>query len=332
MRTEDSVKEHVLGNIEAMEESWLKWASEMEADDDLASDTSVPPFWSGVVSAALSDTTIKQFILVPDGIYYNVNPVILPLEGTGQIRVDVVVDLDAYLRPEVPTNRIGSVLLVGGLDYGGKEGQRFALADRLRSDSGLDRGSGWVKLPATEREVHAIAEKLRDKHVMVDLVTGTAGTAERMKELAFPQAIHLATHGFVDQQGVKERSAGLVLSGANSSGAAQQVPGSYLYAEDIRELDLFACDLVVLSACRTALSSEGYGQGDIIKAFQDAGVAKVVASSWAVPDECTSLLMEHFYDYDLSGVPASQALAEAQRKVALRFPRKRDWAAFMVYQ
>ncbi len=281
--------------------------------------------------AAALDTTIKHYVLVPDGIYYNVNPTVLPLESTGQVRVDVVVDLDAYLRPEVPTNRVGSVVLVGGLDYGGKEGQRFALAERLRSDSGLDRGSGWVKLPGTEREVLAIAAKLEGKHIPVDLITGRKATADRFNELAFPQAIHLATHGFVDQQRGVERTAGLVLSDANATGVSPEAGASYLYAEDIRELDLFACDLVVLSACRTALSSDGYGQGEIIQAFKEAGVSKVVASSWAVPDECTSMLMEHFYDYYLSGVPASQALAEAQRKVAIRFPNKRDWAAFMVY-
>ena len=105
-----------------------------------------------------------------------------------------------------------------------------------------------------------------------------------------------------------------------------------LYAEDIRELDLFACDLVVLSACRTALSSNGSGQGEIIKAFKKAGVSKVIASSWAVPDECTALLMDHFYEYYLTGISASEALAEAQRKVAIRYPNVRDWGAFMVYQ
>ena len=330
-RTEDAMDERVLGSIATIEESWRGWTRDMETGDGSSDNTGVPAFWEGVVRAASTDTTIKHFVLVPDGIYYNVNPAVLPLESTGQIRVDVVVDLEACLRPEVPTNRIGSVVLVGGLDYGGNEGQRFALADRLRSDTGLDRGSGWVKLPGTEREVNSIADKLRVKRMAVDLITGSDATSARLGQLAFPQAIHLATHGFVDKRGGAERSAGLVLSGANAVGEAHRVGENYLYAEDIRALDLFACDLVVLSACRTALSSNGHGQGDIIKAFKDAGVSKVVASSWAVPDECTSLLMEHFYDYYLSGVAASQALAEAQRKVALRFPNKRDWAAFMVY-
>lgn len=332
IRTEDTMNVQVLGSIEAIEESWRKWATEMESGEWNANNTTIPSFWYGVVRAASMDTTIKQYVLVPDGIYYNVNPTILPLEKTGQVRVDVVVDLDTYLRPKVPTNRIGSVVLVGGLDYGGKQGQRFALADRLRSDDGLDQGGSWVDLPSTEREVDAIADKLRLKHISVDLITGKSATTNSLQELAFPQAMHFATHGFVDRQGKNGRSSGLVLSGANTAGDAEQPQQSYLYAEDISELDLFACDLVVLSACRTALSSAGQGQGEIIKAFKKAGVSKVIASSWAVPDECTSLLMEYFYDYYLSGVSASQALAEAQRKVAIRFPNKRDWAAFMVYE
>jgi hypothetical protein len=332
MVTADSVYEEVMGSIIEVEQSWSQWMEQFESGSNISVTADVPEFWQPVVTLAAKDPTVMQYIIVPDGIYFNVNPSVLPLERTGQVRVDVVVDLDEYLRPNVPTNRTGSVVLVGGLDYGGQEGQRFALAEQLRSDRGLDQKGGWVKLPGTAREVGSIADKLRSRSASVDLITGSSASTRRLQGLAFPQAIHFATHGFVDKRD-GGRKAGLVLSGANSASTSDTLTGSigYLYAEDISELDLFACDLVVLSACRTALSSDGQGQGEIIKAFKDAGVSKVIASSWAVPDECTSLLMGYFYDYYLTGVPASQALAEAQRKVAVHFPNSRDWAAFMVY-
>ena len=56
--------------------------------------------------------------------------------------------------------------------------------------------------------------------------------------------------------------------------------------------------LVVLSACETGLVGElvpdeavGLPTGLLY-----AGARTVVASSWAVPDESTTLLMEYFYD------------------------------------
>lgn len=331
-RSEGAENNHVLGTIEHIEASWRSWATARSGEGS-SDGKEVPAFWEGVIAATGSDTTIRQYVLVPDGIYFNVNPTLLPIERTGQARVDVVVDLDRYLRPLVPTNRVGSMVLVGGLDYGGTRSKGFGVAALLRSDEGLDEDGSWVDLPGTEREVKGIAEKLQGKRVAVDLITGSEATNTRVGELAFPQAIHFATHGFVDRRVEGGRSGGLVLSQANTRGASATEGGgeAYLYTKDIRELDLFACDLVVLSACRTALSSDGLGQGEIIKAFKDAGVSKVIASSWAVPDECTSLLMGYFYDHYLQGIPASQALAEAQRKVAMRFPEDKDWAAFMVY-
>ncbi len=323
-----------LGSIEEIESSWHEWAKAMGEGADFVQQKSVPSFWVPIVQAVAQDSTIKQFALIPDGVYFNVNPNILTLEPTGQVRVDVVVDLASYLLPKVPSNRIGPVVLVGGLDYGGERSQRFALAGTIRSDRGIAKGGGWLNLPGTEKEVRAIAERVSANKGVPELITGSDASRSRIQELAFPQAIHFATHGFVRQDSVKARSAGLVLSGANidPDGEGSYNSEGYLYAEDIRELDLFACDLVVLSACRTALSSNGSGQGEIIKAFKKAGVSKVIASSWAVPDECTALLMDHFYEYYLTGISASEALAEAQRKVAIRYPNVRDWGAFMVYQ
>jgi CHAT domain-containing protein len=166
-------------------------------------------------------------------------------------------------------------------------------------------------------------------------LTGDSATVTAMRQLAFPRVVHFATHGYVAEGEATSGSAGLVLSGANNINHAI-TPGAtsdaYLDADQIRKLDLFACDLVVLSACRTARSTSGTGQSEIIQAFKEAGVGQVIASSWAVPDECTAMLMDYFYEYYIRGVSASQALAEAQRKVATRFPNKRDWAAFMVYE
>jgi CHAT domain-containing protein len=65
---------------------------------------------------------------------------------------------------------------------------------------------------------------------------------------------------------------------------------------DIYNLRLDA-DLVVLSACQTALGKEIKGEGlvGLTRAFFYAGAPRVVASLWQVNDLATAELMKKFY-------------------------------------
>jgi hypothetical protein len=56
-------------------------------------------------------------------------------------------------------------------------------------------------------------------------------------------------------------------------------------------------ELVVLSACQTALGREIHGEGlvGLVRGFMYAGAPRVVASLWKVDDQATSELMKHFY-------------------------------------
>ncbi|MBK9073943.1 MAG: CHAT domain-containing protein [Flavobacteriales bacterium] len=325
----DTVEVVNVGTIAAVEAAWREWLAAMENGNDALAAEKARIFWDPIVQRTASDAGVEQFVLVPDGIYYNVNPAALPIESTGRVRVDVVTDLFTYLLKSIPTNTMGPVYLFGGLDYGGEAPRTFALSASLRADRGLEHGR-WMGLPGTKWEVDAIEGKFTRQEDLVFKGTGDSVSVTTLENMAFPRLVHIATHGFVYEGEGGAHSAGLVLSGANNETA--EANRSYLYTERIRNLDLFACDAVILSACRTARSTSGSGQGEIIKAFKDAGTDKVIASSWAVPDECTALLMDKFYDYYLQGVSVSQALTEAQRKVAERYPEKRYWAAFMVYE
>jgi CHAT domain-containing protein len=85
---------------------------------------------------------------------------------------------------------------------------------------------------------------------------------------------------------------GLVLSGANRS------PETGLYrGEEVRELDLRGTEVVVLSACDTALGrlQQGEGMLGLQRAFALTGARSLVASQWKVRDSATSVLMEEFY-------------------------------------
>src|SRR5262249_3659153 len=94
-------------------------------------------------------------------------------------------------------------------------------------------------------------------------------------------------------------------------------------------------DLVVLSACQTALGREVRGEGivGLTHAFMQAGARGVVASLWKVPDRATSELMRRFYEAVLRrGQPVSAALRSAQLALRStpRFSVPYAWAGFVL--
>ena len=105
--------------------------------------------------------------------------------------------------------------------------------------------------------------------------------------------VHFATHGVIDTE--YPRLSSLVLSLLKKDGTYD--PGGHLRLHDIYGLDLDGTDLVVLSACETALGREVRGEGlvGLTRGFLYAGAERVVASLWRVQDRATADLMERFY-------------------------------------
>lgn len=156
---------------------------------------------------------------------------------------------------------------------------------------------------------------------------GATHEAARGEGLTQAGLVHFATHALLDDEH-PERSQ-VVLSRFDRSGQARN--GS-LFAFEIAQMDL-AADLVVLSACRTALGREIRGEGlvGLPQSFFEAGADRVAVSLWNVDDTATAELMEHFYDGLLRlGLPPAEALREAQ-KLLLRskeFTSPYYWASF----
>ena len=98
----------------------------------------------------------------------------------------------------------------------------------------------------------------------------------------------------------------------------------FLRLNDIYNLKLGA-DLVVLSACNTALGREVRGEGliGLTQGFMAAGARSVVASLWQVPDGATAELMRQFYGYMLDEGLAPPA---ALRKAQLASAAQRRWS------
>ena len=121
--------------------------------------------------------------------------------------------------------------------------------------------------------------------------------------------IHVATHGLLNSR--TPELSGLVFSLVDRDGKPQN---GFVEAQEIYNLKLGA-DLVVLSACETALGKEIRGEGlvGLTRGFMYAGVPRVVASLWKVPDQATTELMQKFYQGILQqGLQPAGALRAAQ--------------------
>jgi CHAT domain-containing protein len=87
-----------------------------------------------------------------------------------------------------------------------------------------------------------------------------------------------------------------------------------------------AADLVVLSACQSALGKEIRGEGlaSLTRAFMYAGAPRVIASLWQVSDAATAELMKRLYAGILKrGLAPAAALRAAQ----LEMSREPRWAS-----
>jgi CHAT domain-containing protein len=139
--------------------------------------------------------------------------------------------------------------------------------------------------------------------------------------------VHFATHAFINQQ--HPELSGIVLSQVNEQGQPRK---GFLRLHEIYNLRLGA-ELVVLSACETALGKEVKGEGMIglTRGFMYAGAPRVAASLWRTDDRAAAELMKRFYQRMLrERLTPAAALRAAQ--IALRQDKRWAtpyfWAAF----
>jgi CHAT domain-containing protein/tetratricopeptide (TPR) repeat protein len=142
--------------------------------------------------------------------------------------------------------------------------------------------------------------------------------------------LHFATHGFVNP--ADPDLSGLVLSLVDTDGRPRE---GFLRFGEIGSLRLPA-DLVVLSACETAVGPEFAGEGtlSLSTGFFRAGASRVISSLWKIDDEATAELMRVFYQELLQGdrLPPAAALRAAQLHIAgqERWRAPYFWAGFVI--
>ncbi|HEX8409618.1 MAG TPA: CHAT domain-containing tetratricopeptide repeat protein [Thermoanaerobaculia bacterium] len=177
-------------------------------------------------------------------------------------------------------------------------------------------GKQMPRLPMAREEAASIARIAHRPEVRLGAeATRAAAMSGELRRFRY---VHFATHGVLDDK--HPELSGIALS------------DGFLRLHDIYNLELPA-DLVVLSACQTALGKDVAHEGMIglTRGFMYAGAERVLASLWKIDDRATAELMRGFYQRMLvERMTPAAALRAVQLEMA-RSPRWSEpyhWAAF----
>ena len=222
----------------------------------------------------------------------------------------------------------------------------FIAQNRDASADFMERG-GFGALPFSLKEVKSASKLLEANGYECHLFEGKDGTEEAFKSLSGKKVkvMHLSTHGaFVPKKEAKNTKqknnfrfirfddaapqaqeedqsltrSFLVMAGGNMLKNYDSIPegidDGILTAQEIAHTDLRGCDLVVLSACETALGDiTNEGVMGLQRGFKKAGANTILMSLWKVDDQASSLLLTKFYENLLSKkMPKIDALKKAQ--------------------
>lgn len=190
---------------------------------------------------------------------------------------------------------------------------------------------GFKRLPFSRREAQEISRLVHPRKRKLALDFGASRRMALGSELSRYRMIHFAAHGFLNDE--HPELSGIVLSLVNEYGDKQD---GFLRLNEIYNLKLKA-DLVVLSACQTALGKYVKGEGivGLTRGFMYSGAARVSATLWKVDDNATSLLMRRFYNEMLKGKrlkpPAALRAAQIHMMKQPQWSSPYFWAAFIMH-
>jgi CHAT domain-containing protein len=184
-----------------------------------------------------------------------------------------------------------------------------------------------ASLPASREEVLAIRRSHRGRSTV--LLGATATKSAFFARAREHGILHIASYGILNKHNPLFSFVEL---------AETDTDDGRLEVHEVYGMEL-AGQLVVLSACQTALGSGSIGDvpaGDdwvgLVQAFLYAGAGGVLASLWPVEDRATATLMRHFYGSLGGGRSEAAALAAAQRAMLRDDPALHPfyWAGFVL--
>lgn len=157
-------------------------------------------------------------------------------------------------------------------------------------------------LKGTKEELDWIASHWKT----TQLADVEASEANFKREASDYALIHLAMHGVLNDN---PAYSGLYFTYNQRDTTEDNI----LFAYEIPALELNA-ELVVLSACETGYGKYQYGEGVISmgRGFMYAGVPSVINSLWAVNDQASVIIIQHFYQNLQAGMSKDEALRQAK--------------------
>lgn len=198
---------------------------------------------------------------------------------------------------------------------------------RSAEESGFQ---GFARLRFSRQEAEQIMRLVPRNNSLEALDFAANKGAATSTDLKQYRIVHFATHGLINSRHAE--LSGIVLSLVDQDGKPQN---GFLRLYDIYNLNLSA-ELVVLSACQTALGKDIKGEGlvGLTRAFMYAGSSRIVASLWRTEDRATAVLMNRFYENMLGGSGMSPAAALRKAQLSMwqdkRWSQPRYWAAFTI--
>jgi CHAT domain-containing protein len=318
------------------------------ADDQQPLQAAVRELSALLLAPLGSRPAAQRLLIVPEGSLQLIPFVVLPEPGgeSPLIRRYEIVTLPsattlAVLRRQVAGRppAVRPLAVVADPVYDPRDpriGQRAstgqgALSRSARPALGEGEGFSLERLRFSQLEATSIAGLVSSSSTL--MATGFAASRDTVLSAAMRdfRILHLAVHALLDDD--HPEVSGIALSLFDEQGRTQD---GFLRVHEIREHLALRSDLVVVSACETALGRDVPGEGlmGLARAFFTAGAARVVATVFSVSDAATAQLMREFYR-GMFG-PARLSPAAALRQAQLRMldePRWRHpfyWSGFVL--
>ena len=319
-------------------------------------------YYCSPIAAALPG--ISKVYLSVDGVYniINLNTLYNPetnsyvLDEIDIQQVTSTKDLIRFKKYPSEINLPRSAVLMGDPMYNFTDSEYRELIassdDISRSTHSLDgviAVQELLPLSNSRTEIINIQGLLEEEGWQVKTYVEKEAIEENAKNSHNPTILHIATHGYFDQNpNIKMTptiklnldqlplmKSGLLLAGASNYYNTDDRPGvedGILTAYESATLDLQATELVVLSACESGLGEISIGEGvyGMQRGFTIAGARSILMSLWKVNDAATQELMSTFYRNWLESGDKRQAFRQAQISLREKYPKPIHWGGFVM--
>ncbi|PKQ70202.1 CHAT domain-containing protein [Raineya orbicola] len=302
---------------------------------------------------------VKRLYFCPDGIYHQINPRTLfnPATNTyvaDELEVRMIsrsADLIEIRNRKAQEKKFAvyQMYLFGYLDYSNLPNLKIPNNTPKKSSTGKSfrkqrffnpETSVILSLPGTKKEVENIASFAQKAGVKTQVFQELQANEENLKKLQNPDILHIATHGFFEEESEEMKNpllrSGLILAGAELA-IKKLIPDTYengiLTAQEVLSLDLETTELVALSACETGLGEIKNGEGvyGLQRAFLQAGTQSLIVSLWKVDDAATQEFMSSFYEnWLVKKMPKTEAFTQAQQSLKQKYKEPYYWGAFVI--